>query len=228
MKSRYLVFALLFVAVLSVSASSASAVKGRFGLHVIRLEPEGDDAERFSDESWGGNIEFVVVPPGVGDFFALNLGFEAVVMDAHTIVFRNRVTGLRTEQQTNQNYMRLFAGGRVGHQGHGFLRPYAGLNLALNIFTLDTDVVIPDDTDPENEIRQELESETELAAGFDVALGLELNFSNKWYLDLGAKYIKAFNVPQQLGDDAETIYPQYFEFYAGAGLTFGFLKEHSD
>ena len=78
-----------------------------------------------------------------------------------------------------------------------------------------------------HEIRQDLESETELAAGFDVVLGVELNFSDKFYIDVGAKYIKAFNVPQQLGDDAETIYPQYFEFYAGFGLSFGFLQEQS-
>lgn len=215
---RFLILAILMMTL----ASSAFAGSNRLGLHLLRVEPNGDDAEQFSEASWGGNIEGVLVPPGLWNALALVVGFDFMSLDAHTTEFRDRTTGLRVEQQTRQDYMRLFLGGRLGHQGHGFFRPYVGANIALNVFTYSTDVVIPDDTDPENEIRQSLTDETESAFGFDTVLGLELNFNDAWFIDGGAKYIKTFNVPQQLGDDARTVHPQYFQIYIGGGYMFGF------
>lgn len=211
---------------LALVPSLAAANNSRLGLHVIRIEPNGTDAKEFSEAAWGGNIEVIAVPPGTWDALAFSLGFEGVRLDSKTVEFRDRVTGLRVEQQTNQDYFRIFLGGRIGHQGHGFFRPYAGANIALNLFTIKTDVVIPDDTDRQNEIRQNLDKKTEAAFGFDTALGIELNFDDAWYIDVGGKFIKTFNVPQQLGDEAKTIHPQYFEIYAGAGITFEFIASH--
>jgi hypothetical protein len=217
--------ALASVVVAFIAAPArADMSNSRIGLHVIRLEPEGSDAEDFSEAAWGGNVEAVIVPPGVWDAFAFQVGFEGAELDSKTIHFINRTTGLRTEQQTTQTFLRLFAGGRIGHQGHGTFRPYAGANIALNIFTINTDVVIPNDADPDNEIRQDLDENTETAFGFDVVLGTEFNFSDAWYIDIGGKYIKTFNVPQQLGEEAKKIHPQYIEIYAGAGVTLGFLS----
>ena len=217
----------LTAAILAATAtvSYADMANSRFGLHVIRIEPNGDDAEQFSAAAWGGNIEAILVPSGIWNALGIVVNVSLVELDSKTTVFRDRLTGLRTEQQTSQTYTRVAAGARVGHQGHGFFRPYAGANLAINIFNIDTDVVIPDDSDRENEIRQDLKSKTETAFGFEMALGTEFNFGDRWYIDLGGKYIKTFEVPQQLGDEARKIHPQYFEIYAGAGVTFGFLSE---
>ncbi len=222
MAVRRLVVLFVPMMTLCLLVSAASANNSRLGLHILHVEPNGGDAEQFAEASLGGNIEVVLVPPGVWDAMAFTFGFDGVLLDSQTTKFRDRTTGLRVEQQTRQNFFRLFLGGRVGHQGHGFIRPYIGANIALNIFTYDTDVVIPDDTDPENEIRQSLEDETETAFGFDTVLGVELNFNDKWFLDGGAKYIKTFNVPQQLGDDAKTIHPQYFQIFVGGGFMFDF------
>jgi opacity protein-like surface antigen len=186
------------------------------------MEPNGSDTEKFSKPSWGGGVELIVVPPRIGNFFAGVLGFEGVGMLSQTTEFRDKITGLRVEQQTSQDYLRFYLGGRVGHQGHGFLRPYAGANIALVVYSISTDVVIPDDSDRENEIRQELESETKTTAGFDFALGLELNFRDKFLIDLGAKYLKSFSLPQQLGDGSVTIHPQYFAIFAGVAFAFDF------
>lgn len=220
MNHRHLVLVALVVALVGATVTSAFAAGSRVGLHVIRLEPSDDDAKDYSGAAWGGNVDVVLVPPGVASALAFSIGLEGVQLDSHTIEFRDRVTGLRVEQQTNQDYFRIYAGARVGHQGHGFFRPYGGANLAANIFSINTDVVIPDDSARENEIRQNLKSKTETAFGFDVVVGVELNFNDTWYIDLGAKYIEAFNVPAQLGEDAKTIYPSYVEGYLGAGVFF--------
>jgi opacity protein-like surface antigen len=215
-------FAVLFAAVcLCVTPPRAFAIDGRVGLHVVRIEPNDSDAKDFSDAAWGGNLEAILVSPGMGNAFAFPMGIDYIQLESTTTEFIDRTTGLRVEQQTRQDYVRIYAGGRVGHQGHGFFRPYVGANLTLNIFTRSTDVVIPDDSDREDEIRQNLKSNTELAAGFDASLGIELNFNNTWYLDAGAKYLESFNVPAQLGDDARRIYPSYIEGYLGAGVFFG-------
>ncbi|NIM21431.1 MAG: outer membrane beta-barrel protein [Candidatus Latescibacteria bacterium] len=201
-------------------ASSVAAINGRVGLYVIRMEPEGTDAEKFSKPSWGGGINVHLVPPGLRDFFAGTIGFDYINMLSQTTEFIDRVTGLRVEQQTNQNYYRFYLGGRLGHQGHGFFRPYAGLHLALVTYSIKTDVVIPDDYDREKEIRQKLQSEWHSAFGFDMALGLELNFKDKVYADLGARYLRSFSLPQQLGEGSVEIHPRYFQFSVGIGLSF--------
>jgi opacity protein-like surface antigen len=224
MSSRRLTASLALLLLSSFAASAAAdGDNSRLGIHVIYLEPNGEDAKDYSKSAWGGNIEVVLAPPQVYDALAFSLGFELAQLDAQTVRFIDRTTLLTVEQQTTQDYFRIYLGGRVGHQGHGFLRPYAGANIALNIFRIDTDVVIPDDSVRENEIRQDLESNTETAFGFDAIAGIELNFYDKWYIDVGGKFIKTFSVPQQLGEDAVEIHPQYFQIYVGGGVTFGLL-----
>ena len=114
--------------------------------------------------------------------------------------------------------MRLYIGAQVGGHGNGFLRPHAGMNLALIYYNISTDLVIPDDYG-DNEIRQNLDSEGHVVFGYDITLGLDLNFSNKFMIDGGVRYLKTFSVPQQLWqEDSEKIHPQYFQIYLGAGV----------
>jgi opacity protein-like surface antigen len=203
-----------------LSSPSHAEMQVRGGAYAIRMEPEGADAKNFSKASWGGGLYLLLVPPTGTQFFAGVAGIDFVNMLSQTIEFRDQLTLLRIEQQTNQWYSRFYVGGRLGHQGHGFFRPYAGAAIALNYYSISTDVVIPDDREYEDEIRQHLEKQTEYAFGFDASLGIELNFRDVVYLDIGAKYLKSFSVPQQLGPDAETIHPQYIEFVGGINIKF--------
>ena len=192
---------------------------GKIGIYGIRMVPDGADAERYSRAGWGGGLHVVVPARKVANLLAGVGGFEYINFLDKTIVFRDRVTQLRTEQQTDQYYFRLFLGAQAGGHGNGFIRPHAGVNLAMIVYGISTDVVIPDD-DEENEIRQNLRSDNHLAFGYDVTLGVDLNFSNTIAIDGGVRYLKTFSLPQQLGEDSETVHPQYFQVYVGIGLSF--------
>lgn len=206
---------------------SEAFADGKLGIYGIHMVPRGDDAKNFSRPGYGGGIYLVAPLPQTFNFFAATVGFEGINLLSETIEFRDRLTQLRVEQQTNQNYFRLFLGGQAGGHGNGFIRPHAGINLALVIYGINTDVVIPDDHNRENEIRQDLESENHVVFGYDVTLGVDLNFWNKWNLDGGVRYLKSFSVPQQLGDGSEKIHPEYFQIYLGVGISFRTMRKAS-
>ena len=113
----------------------------------------------------------------------------------------------------------MYLGPEFGPRGNGFFRPHVGAHLAFVNYGISTDVVVPDDTDRENEIRQNLRSEHRPTIGYDLTAGADLNFG-KWFLESGARFSKSFNVPQQLGDGAVTIHPGYLQIYVGVGANF--------
>ncbi|MBN1827366.1 MAG: outer membrane beta-barrel protein [Candidatus Eisenbacteria bacterium] len=222
--SARIVLLLLFLFATIFPLSSARAA-GKAGLYLIRMEPYGADAEEYSRPGWGGGAHVVAPIPDVNQLLAGTAGLEFVNLMTETKKFRDSVTGLRTEQQTSQNYGRLYVGAEIGPHGGGFFRPHVGTNIAWTFYWIDTDVVIPDDSARENEIRQDLESEWENAFGWDVTIGLDLNFSNKVPVEIGVRYMKSFGVPQQLGDKAEKIHPEYFQVYAGVGVSFDAFRK---
>jgi hypothetical protein len=63
-----------------------------------------------------------------------------------------------------------------------------------------------------------------VVAGYDITLGIDLNFSNTVALDGGVRYLQSFSVPQQLGQGSEKIHPQYFQVYLGIGASFDMIK----
>jgi len=197
---------------------------GKLGIYGIYMVPEGPDATSYSDPGFGLGFHVVAPVSFFADIVAGVGGLEYINLLSATTVFRDRVTGLRTEQQTEQGYFRLFLGGQVGGHGNGFLRPHAGVNIALIYYNISTDVVIPDDRNRENEIRQSLRSEGNVIFGYDITFGLDLNFSNKIALDGGVRYLKSFSVPQQLGDGSVRVHPYYFQIYLGIGASFDMLK----
>ena len=145
-------------------------------------------------------------------------------MLTQTTGFQDGQTGLRVEQQTSQDYYRLYLGGRVGPHGPGLIRPFVGSNIALVVYGISTDVVVPDDVNRENEIRQNLRSRTESGFGWDLALGTDLNFDNTVALEGGVRFLKSFGVPQQLGAGSMRVEPAYFQIYLGLGVGFGAMK----
>lgn len=217
--------AIMALVVLSIVFSDATA-GGKVGIYLIRMEPDGKDAENYSRPGWGGGLHVVVPVPQLRNGLAGVIGFDYVNLLSETTEFRDRITGLRVEQQTSQDYIRSYIGSQVGGHGNGFIRPHAGINLALIYYGINTDVVIPDDSDRENEIRQNLRKEERWVFGYDITLGVDLNFSNTIALDGGVRYLKTFSLPQQLGENSVRIHPQYFQVYIGIGMSFRMISEY--
>lgn len=210
--------------VMLVAGFSDAVAGGKVGIYGLWMEPDGEDAEKYSRGSLGGGLHVVVPVPQLSNVLAGVAGFEYVNLLSEDTEFRDGLTGLRVEQQTRQHYVRFYVGAQVGGHGHGFFRPHAGVNLALINYGISTDVVIPDDYDRENEIRQNLRSKNRVVGGYDVTLGVDLNFSNKIALDGGVRYLKSFSLPQELGEDAVTVHPQYFQIYLGVGVSFQMIR----
>jgi len=214
---------LLYVILVTGLPLTANAA-GKIQVYGLRMTPTGQDASRFSRPCWGGGLAVIAPLPQVHNLIAGVLGFEAANMLTQTTVFPDRQTGLRVEQQTNQDYYRLYLGGRVGPHGPGLIRPFAGSNIALVVYGISTDVVVPDDVNRENEIRQNLRSRTESGFGWDITLGTDLNIHNTVALEGGVRFLKSFGVPQQLGAGSMRVEPAYFQVYLGLGVEFGAMK----
>jgi len=185
-----------------------------YGIHMV---PTGRDAKESGRAGWGGGGKIVASVGPLAPVGAFGLGFEVVNLLSRTRKFFDPVTQLRVEQQTSQNLYRLYLGAEIGAHGHGFVRPYAGASLAAWFHNIHTDVVIPNDADPDNEIRQSLDSDGDASLGYDLTLGADLNFRGI-LVDGGVRFLKSFGVPHQLGLEAERIHPGYVQIYLGIGV----------
>ena len=190
-------------------------------LHGIHMDPSSKDAKDFSSAAFGGGLHVTFPVPHLGDLVAGSLGLELVTLHSETHEFRDSQTGLKVQQETNQDYFRLYLGPQFGPRGRGFFRPHVGAHIAFINYGISTDVVVPDDTNRENEIRQSLRSEHRPTFGYDLNAGANLNFG-KWFIEGGTLFSKSFNVPQQLGDGAVTIHPGYVQIYLGIGANLSY------
>jgi hypothetical protein len=205
--------------ILFIPVNQSEVIAGpKAGIYGIFMAPDGEDAENYSDAGFGFGLHIVLPAPQLLNILAGTAGFEITNLLTSSIDLRDPDTGLLVVQNTDQNYMRLYLGAQAGGHGNGFFRPHAGMNLALIYYSISTDLVIPDSYG-ENEIVQNLDSEGHVVFGYDITLGIDLNFSNKFMLDGGVRYLKTFSVPQQLGDEGSVkIHPQYFQVYLGIGI----------
>jgi hypothetical protein len=214
-RPRFIVFALL------LAAAPTYAAKPRAGVYVVRMDPSDHAARDFARPGWGGGLDVSWPIDGSGGLVSAIGGLEFVSLLSTVKEFRDGLTGLRVEQHTDQYYGRFFVGGALGPHGRGFLEPYANLAVALVIYGINTNVVIPDDFNRENSINQQLSEQTEAAFGWSAGTGLHLNFG-RWGVDGGVRFLKQYGVPQQLGDGAETIQPAYLQ--GRLGVTFAIPK----
>ena len=215
----------LSILALGFMPATASAMGGKASLQLIRMVPSGEDAERFSNPGWGGGVQLTLPMPGAAGMLAGVVGAEYVNLLSETTTTYEGL--LRVEQQTNQYLGRFYIGPEFGPHGNGFFRPHVGANLALVLYGISTDVVVPDDVNRENEIRQSLRDENKAALGYDVTLGVDINPWNKVSIDVGARFVKSFNVPQQLGAGSEPIHPGYVQGYLGVAFSLGWMGRHS-
>jgi len=223
---RYAKRLTLWIIVLSFLYNPKAVAGGKVGIYGIHMVPYGIDAQSYSRAGWGVGFDAVVPLKSSYNILAGTAGLEIVNLLSESETFQDRTTGLKVDQQTDQNYIRLFLGVRVGGHGDGFLRPHAGVNIALVYYNISTDVVVPDDYNRENEIRQNLRTEGRAVFGYDLSMGLDLNFSNSIALDGGVKYLSSLSVPQQLGEGSVKIHPQYFQIYFGIGISFDYIGSH--
>ncbi|MBI4547885.1 MAG: hypothetical protein HY707_07895 [Ignavibacteriae bacterium] len=202
-----------------------AAAGGKIGIYGVRMVPYGVDAEKYSDPGWGGGLHAVIPLPAASNLIAGTAGLEIINLLSEFETFTDRSTLLRVEQHTDQTYARLYIGVQAGGHGNGFLRPHAGLNIALVYYEFRIDLTVPDDYDRERDIRQNLDQRGKAAFGYDVNLGLDLNFSNTIALDGGVRYLKSISLPQQLGEGTVRIHPQYFQIYLEVGASFEMIKK---
>jgi hypothetical protein len=209
---------LILIIFISITLSDTIA-GGKVGVYGIYMVPRGDDAKDFSEPGLGFGLHIVVPVPQLANILAGTVGIEFINLLNKTIELEDSNTGLLVDQNTNQNYFRLFIGAQVGGHGNAFFRPHAGMNIALVVYSISTDLIVSDSSTGE-EIVQNVSDESHTVAGYDITLGIDLNFSNKFAIDGGIRYVKSFAVPQQLGEGSVKIHPQYFQVYLGIGLGF--------
>lgn len=191
----------------------------KLALYGLRITPSGVDAEEFSRAGWGGGVRLVVAPPLFARGLGAVVGFDVANLFDRTVTTFDPDTFLRTERNTSQYFMRCTLGGEIGPHGRGFLRPFAGADVAVHIYTMGTTLTIPDDNDPSRSIQQDLGSETHASFGYDFAAGLDLQLGH-FSLEGGARFLKSFNVPQQLTSaSAVFIHPGYLQVFAGVAVS---------
>jgi hypothetical protein len=210
------IFALLGAMVLMVHA--ASAIPNKAELYLLGRFPSGPEAEDHSGDGVG--IGFCAVAPShrVAKLFALVIGADWVELDSKNRDLDWRDYNAHVRQITTQNYARLYLGGEMGGHGHGFLRPHAGVNFALIGYWIYTRLQEWDYESNEWETFRPKKLNFRPSLGYDLSLGLEFNFRDKWMIDLGLRTLRSLFVPLQLGPEAVTIYPQYGEVYLGVGF----------
>ncbi len=209
-------------------ASQQAFAGGTVSLCLVRMDPYGADAQTYSRAGWGGGMNFVFPIKKYDNVLAATGGLELVNLLFDSFSFWDRQNGETLTQETDQNYCRLYFGMELGEHGRGFFRPHAGADLALVYYYISTDLVIPNDdifSSGEN-TRENLSHEGRFVLGYDLSMGVDLNFSNTVSVDGGLKYLKSFWLPQQLGEGTVTIHPQYFQVYFEAGVSFDFLESH--
>lgn len=207
----------LAVLMILVTACRPAIAGGKVGVYGIYMEPRLADSGDFSDPGWGFGLHAVAPFKQVHNLLAGVAGFEIVNLMSETHSFWDPYLGAPVDQTTSQNFYRLYLGPSIGPHGPGFFRPHAGTNVALVVYDISTHVEIGDPVQPYS---TELSSRTEAAFGWDLNGGVDLNIANRFPVDVGVRYLKSFNVPQQLGSSAVTVYPQYFQFYIGVGMSF--------
>lgn len=198
-------------------ASPALAATPRFTIYGLSMVPSDQAARDYADPGWGGGIDVSWPVTGTEGLLSGIFGIEAASLYSNVKTFHDQVTGLRIEQHTDQVYGRLFVGGELGPHGNGTIQPYGNLAVALVIYGISTNVVIPDDSNLENSINQHLSDHNEAAFGWSAGAGVNLNFG-RWGIDGGIRFLKQYGLPQQLGAGAVTIEPSYFQYRLGVSI----------
>lgn len=205
------------VLLLLFGVSPAFAAMPRLGLYGSAMVPADAEARQYAEGGAGLGADLSLPLNGTEGMVSLIVGFEWSNLLYQVVEFRDPFSGLRVEQVTDQSYMRLYVGGELGPHGNGFLQPYANLAVALVHYYVNTNVVIPNDSDPANPLVQDVSEEYAFAFGWSGGAGVNLNFG-RWGIDGGVRFLKQYGVPAQLGTGSVTVHPAYLQMRLGLSL----------
>jgi len=204
----------LVLAVLALAAAPAQAMDGKLGVHVVRMDPNGSDA---TEPGWGFGVQLTatgrsrtakVIDRGV---LAGIVGIEYVNLQPQETLVIDPGGGTVSVVRNDQYLGRLYLGPEIGAHGHGRLRPHAGANLALVFYGISYGNGLGDH---------------KTTYGYDFSAGLDMNPWNTVSLDLGARYVKMFGIPAQLGfETAEPIEPAYVQAYLAVAFSLAWLRQ---
>ncbi len=212
----------VFLLLLMIPCAAPAGAK--VSIHGIYMVPYGNDAKEVSRPGWGLGGNFIVGLPNASDIINGHFGLEYINLLSNSVDGVAEVEGivLPYSKSTDQWYGRILLGGQVGGLGRGFFRPYIGLNAALVLYAINTDLNFKPGT--EDEFTEHKYDDIDAVFGYDITVGADLNVSDQISLDGGFKYLKSFSVPDQLGGGSVKIYPQYYQIYLGIGIAI-FAKE---
>lgn len=213
--------ATLLLLLLPPASAQAADISGRLALYGTHLSSTGD-VDEFTDGAWGGGLAVMAVIPGAGNLLGVDLGVEAARFEKTTIVYQPTPFDFRRELTNSQDLFRLFLGLQVGPHGHGFLQPYAAVHGTLVNHSINTTLTEPDDVNPDLTHTQ-TSGEGDWGTGYDLTLGTNLNFWDRFGIQGGVRYLRTFGLNEPLGDEAKTIDPEYVEVFLGASITFDYL-----
>lgn len=204
---------------LALAATPVRAMDGKLGVHIVRMDPNGTDATRYTEPGWGFGVQLTattrsrtakVLDSGV---LAGVLGIEYVNLQPQEKLVFDPGGGTVSVEQNDQYLGRFYLGPEIGAHGHGLLRPHAGANLALVFYGISYGNGMGDH---------------KATYGYDVSGGLDFNPWNTVSFDLGARYVKMFGIPAQLGfvggpGGAVPIAPGYVQVYLAVGFSLPWL-----
>jgi hypothetical protein len=182
----------------------------KLGLHGIYMEPNGPDAENYSDLALGYGAHFVLPLPRPVHMFGVVVGLENIIMGADSREIHDSGSSSYVEEDITQRYTRLFIGGELGGHGRGFFRPHIGMNFAIVNYGFTVDIVHHDDT-AEDFITQNFKRDNHWV------FGLDLRITRGLFVDVGIRYLKTYCVPVQLNQGLTTVHPEYFQVYLAVG-----------
>jgi len=93
--------AALATAVIACVRPVEAEAGGKVGIYLIHMVPDGVDATSYSRPGWGGGLHVVLPVPQLSNIFAGVGGLEIINLLSETTQFRDNLTGLRVEQQTD-------------------------------------------------------------------------------------------------------------------------------
>jgi opacity protein-like surface antigen len=195
-------------------------------LYTIYMMPYGRDARDYNRPGFGigGNVTLPI--PSTSDALAGVVGLEYINLLSENLDGQDYIGGVAFpySQQTTQGFARFYLGPQFGaHNTKAVIQPHAGADIGLAVYWISTDIVVNDNAG--NEIRKNKSSNTHAVFGFDLNMGVDMQFWDNVSIDAGVKYLKSFSVPQQLGEGSLTMYPQYFQVTLGVGVSFDFIKD---
>lgn len=206
----------LVLAVLALAAAPVQAMDGKLGVHIVRMDPNGQDATRHAEPGWGFGVQLTATARSRSSklldrgLLAGILGIEYVNLQAQETLVIDPGGGPASVQQNDEYFGRLYLGPEIGAHRRGLLRPHAGANLALVFYGISYGNGLGDH---------------KTTYGYDFSAGLDINPWNTVSLDLGARYVQLFGIPSQLKfETAQPVEPAYVQVYLAVGFSLPWLQ----